>query len=168
MLHLQQVSRNKKESTFNQITSHRLSYPDYCTLANTNSAASVFEASQVDCLSHFTIPMWDILMDVFANKWFGLRLPPSKIPWEGPVAVPAGYRLLYCLNQKYARQARTDIRNRYLNIDRSEDSLSIFAAYGLQIQDDTIREREGLQFIARQSDHFSSQDDYIFIIQDLC
>ncbi|TWT63238.1 hypothetical protein [Rubinisphaera italica] len=107
-------------------------------------------------------------MDVALQEMFGIRLPPSINPWEGLLVLPAGYRLLFCLNQKYARQVRADIRKRYLDKDRPEDSLSIFAAYGLHIQDDLMREREGLQFLARQADHFSSQDNFIFIVQDCC
>ena len=111
--------------------------------------------------------MWGILTDVVLQEWFGLRLPPSKVPWQGPVFLPEGCRLLYCLDRSHARQAKADIDHHYFSLSRGADSMSIFAGYALRIPNDLERERDGLSFLARQAEHFRSFDDYLFIIQEV-
>ena len=111
--------------------------------------------------------MWDILTDVVLQEWFGLRLPPSKLPWEGPIHLPPHLRLNYCLDRAYARQARSRIQSHYLAIDHDSNRMSIFAGYGLSIPNDMQREREGLDFLVRQSGHFRSVNDYLFITQNV-
>ncbi len=108
-------------------------------------------------------------MDVILYEWFGVQLPTSKVPWEGPVYLPDGYRLLYCLERTYARQGKANITTKYLSRDRPPNANSVFGAYidSLQIPDEITREREALQFIARQADHLTSLDDYVFIVKDL-
>ena len=151
----------------NAITTYRLTYPACRGLANPDTAAELLSAaSRVDSLSDYTAEMWGILTDVVLGEWFGLRLPPSKVPWKGPVYLPDECRLLYCLDRKYARQAKADIDRHYLSLKRGANSLSIFAGYGLVIPDDLERERDGLVFLARQAEHFRSLDDYLFMIQD--
>ena len=153
---------------FNTITSYRLAYPKCCGLANPDIAADLLLATpQVDSLSHYTVEMWDILTDVVLQEWFGQRLPPFKVPWGGAVYVPDKHRLLYCFDRSNARQAQADINRSYLSLDPELRSLSIFSSYGLNIPDDFTREREGLQFLARQADHLPSLDDYLFIVQDM-
>lgn len=153
---------------FNRINTYRLTYPECCGLANRDTAAVLLaEASCVDSLSHYTTEMWGILTDVVLQEWFGLRLPPSKVPWQGPDDLPDGSRLLYCLDRSYARQAKADIHRYYLSLNRGLNSMSIFAGYGLIIPDDLVRERDGLSFLARQAEHFRSLDDYLFIVQDV-
>ena len=109
--------------------------------------------------------MWDVLADVVLYEWFGLRLPPSKIPWGGPVFLPPRLRLIYCLDRSHARQARTSIHSRYVPQKREPPQNSIFEGYGLAIPDGLQREREGLLFLSRQADHFRSTNDYLFITQ---
>jgi hypothetical protein len=111
--------------------------------------------------------MWDILIDVVLQEWFGFRLPPSKVPWGGPIFLPPHLRLVYCLDRTYARQARSNINGNYLSLKREPPQISIFAGYGLPIFDDLKREREGLEFIARQAEHFRSPSDYLFITQNV-
>jgi hypothetical protein len=152
---------------FNAITTYRLTYPACCRLADPDAAAELLSAaSRVDSLSNYTAKMWDILTDVVLEEWFGLRLPPSRLPWNGPVCLPNECRLLYCLDRQRARQMKADIERRYLSRKRGVDSISIFAGYGLTVPDDMERERDGLVFLAHQADHFRSSDDYMFIIQD--
>jgi hypothetical protein len=151
---------------FNAIATYRLTYPDCCGLANPETAAEIFsDSALIDSLSHYTAEMWDMLTDVVLTEWFGLRLPPSKLPWAEPLYLPNDLRLLYCLNQTYARQAKSDIRKRYLSLKREPPDLSIFAGYGITVLDDFQRERDGLRFLARQADHFRSTNDYLFIVQ---
>ena len=119
----------------------------------------------MDSLSNFTTEMWGILTDVVLQEWFGLRLPPSKLPWHGPIYLPDGIQLLYGLDRGSARQARADIHRHYFSLNRGSGSLSIFAGYGLAISDDLVRERDGLSFLARQAEHFRSLDDFLFILQ---
>ena len=109
--------------------------------------------------------MWDILTDIVLQEWFGLRLPPSKLPWGERLYLPPHLRLLYCLDRIYARQARSDIEKHYLSLKRERPNMSTFASYGLSIQDDLDRERDGLLFLSRQAEHFRSIDDYLFIVQ---
>ena len=111
--------------------------------------------------------MWDTLTDVVLQEWFGLRLPPSRVPWDGPIHLPNHVRLIYCLDRTYARQAQSDIRKHYMALNRKPPEMSILAGYGLSIPDDLEREREGLEFLARQADHFRSTDDYLFIVQSV-
>jgi hypothetical protein len=111
--------------------------------------------------------MWDMLTDVVLQEWFGLRLPPSRVPGGGPIHLPLHLRLIYCLDQTCARQTQSDIRKHYLGLNRKPPEMSIFAGYGISIPDDLQREREGLEFLARQVDHFRSMDDYLFIVQSV-
>lgn len=157
-----------KGDTFNEITSYRLPYPKCCALGDPDAAEELFLALKpMDYLHGYTVEMWGILTDVVLYEWFGLRLPPSKVPWDGPVYLPPHLRLLYCLDRSYARQACNDIQSRYLRLDHSARSRSIFAAYNVHVPDDFQREHEGLHFIARQIEHFRSRDDYLFITQAL-
>ncbi len=152
---------------FNAITTYRLTYPACCGLANPETANDLLSASpRVDSLFHYTAEMWDILIDVVLQEWFGLRLPPSKLPWGETLYLPDDLRLLYCLDRKYARQAQADISRHYLSLKRRSDEMSIFAGYGLTIPDDIERERDGLVFLARQADHFRSLEDYLFVVQN--
>jgi hypothetical protein len=153
---------------FNDILTYRLTYPECCGLANPDLAADLLApACCVDSLAHYTTEMWDILNDVILQEWFGLRLPPSKVPWQGPVYLPDRWRLRYCLDRSYARQAKGDIDRHYLSLNRMAPSMSIFASYLLVIPNDLERERDGLSFLARQAEHFRSLDDYLFIIQEI-
>ena len=111
--------------------------------------------------------MWDILTDVVLEDWFGLRLPPSKLPWGEPLYLPDDLRLLYCLDRSCSQQAKADIYQHYLSLRRETFGISIFAGYGLAIPDDLERERDGLLFLSRQADHFRSLNDYLFVVQDL-
>ncbi|QDT03943.1 hypothetical protein K227x_23290 [Rubripirellula lacrimiformis] len=112
--------------------------------------------------------MWDVLTGVVLEEWFGLRLPPSKLPWGEPLHLPNDLRLLYCLDRRDARRAKADIDQHYLSLRREASCLSIFAGFGLAIRDDMERERDGLLFLSRQADHFRSLNDYLFVVQDLC
>jgi len=151
---------------FNAIATYRLTYPDCCGLASSETADEILsDSTSIDSLSHYTVEMWDMLTDVVLQEWFGLRLPPSKLPWGEPLYLPNDLRLLYCLNQTSARQAKSDIHKHYLSLKREPPNLSIFAGYGLTVPDDFQREREGLRFLARQADHFRSTNDYLFIVQ---
>jgi hypothetical protein len=109
--------------------------------------------------------MWDILTDVVLQEWFGIRLPPSSVPWQGPTRLPNGFCLLHCFDRTKARQVKVDIDQHYLSLDRGDDSVSIFAGYACAIPDSLERERDGLRFLARQANHFRSLDDYLFIIE---
>lgn len=145
-----------------------MTYPECCGLADPNVAERLLHNSeQVDHLSDYTTEMWDILVDVVLQEWFGLRLPPSKLPWCGPLFLPPNLRLNYCLNRTYARQAHSEIQSRYLSLNPDPSRMSIFAAYGMSIPDDLERERQGLVFLSRQSDYFRSTNDYLFIMQNV-
>jgi len=111
--------------------------------------------------------MWDLLTDVVLQEWFGLRLPPSKLPWVEPIFLPPHQRLIYYLDRTSARQACSSIQSRYLSQKREPPDMSIFAGYGLSIPDDFQREREGLLFLSRQVEHFRSANDYLFITQNV-
>ena len=106
-----------------------------------------------------------MLMHGILQEWFGLRLPPSKLPWDGPIFLPLHLKLIYCLDRTYARQVRADIRKHYFALNRQPPTMSIFAGHGVSISEDLEREREGLEFIARQAEHFRSIDEYLFIVQ---
>lgn len=154
--------------TFNEIKTFRLAYHECCRLADPHAAEATLNSSeQVDGLDGYTTEMWDILNSVVLQEWFGLRLPRSKTPWGGAVYLPPHLRLIYCLDRTYARQARFDIHAHYLPLKREPPDMSIFAGFGLAISNDFERERDGLEFIARQAEHFRSLDDYLFIVQDL-
>lgn len=153
---------------FNEITTFRLAYPECCRLADPGVALDLLRsAERVDCLSGYTLEMWDILTCVVLQEWFGLRLPPSKLPWDGTICLPPNLRLNYCLDRTYARQARSRIQSCYLSLDENPGRMSVFSGYGLSIPDDFRREREGLLFLSRQAEHFRSLDDYLFITQNL-
>lgn len=153
---------------FNEITTFRLAYPECCGLADPGVALDLLRsAERVDCLSGYTLEMWDILTCVVLQEWFGLRLPPSKLPWDGTICLPPNLRLNYCLDRTYARQARSRIQSCYLSLDENPGRMSVFSGYGLSIPDDFRREREGLLFLSRQAEHFRSIDDYLFITQNL-
>jgi hypothetical protein len=137
-------------------------------LANPGVAASLFSmAERVDVLLEYTPEMWDILTNVVLLEWFGIRLPPSKIPWDGPVYLPNEFRLVYCLDRNSARQAKAEVQVHYHSLKRGSESLSIFAGYGLQVPNDIDRERDGLMFLAGQYEHFRSSTDYVFIVQQM-
>ncbi|TVP97438.1 MAG: hypothetical protein EA381_14965 [Planctomycetaceae bacterium] len=108
-----------------------------------------------------------MLADVVLREWFGLRLPPSKIPWDEPIFLPPHLRLVYCLDRSYARQARSSIHRRYLSRKRGSLDKSIFSGFGLSVPDDIQLERDGLLFLFRQSEHFRSASDYLFITQNV-
>jgi hypothetical protein len=153
---------------FNEITTFRLAYPECCRLADPGVAHDLLlSAERVDRLSGFTVEMWDILTGVVLQEWFGLRLPPSKLPWDGSICLPPNLRLNYCLDRTYARQAHSRIQSRYLSLDENPGRMSIFSGCGFSIPNDFQREREGLLFLARQADHFRSFNDYLFITQTL-
>ncbi|EMI41729.1 hypothetical protein [Rhodopirellula sp. SWK7] len=155
-----------EEDAFNTITTFRLTYPDYCSLSDPNIAESLLhDSEQADHLCGYTTEMCDILTDVVLQEWFGLRLPPSKLPGGLQIFVPPHLRLVYCLDYSSARQVMTRIRSCYFSRKRRPPDLSIFAGYGLSIPADFQLEREGLLFLARQCDHFRSNDDYLFITQ---
>jgi hypothetical protein len=120
----------------------------------------------VDAMSHYTTEMWDILTDVVLHEWFGIRLPPLKLPWQGAIYLPDGCRLIYCFDRHDARRVTAEIHHHYDALNREGDSMSIFAGYGLSIPADVKRERDGLSFLARQAEYFRSLDDYLFIVQD--
>lgn len=149
---------------FNAIRTYRLTYPECCGLSNYDTAENLFAGASVDSLPRYTAEMWSILTDVVLQEWFGLRLPPSKLPWQGPLYASQGCRFLYCLDRSYARQVKADIYRHYFSLDRGAESISIFAGYGLAIPDDLERERDGMAFLARQAEHFRSLDDYLFIV----
>jgi hypothetical protein len=111
--------------------------------------------------------MWDILTDVVLQEWFGFRLPPSKLPWDGTIYLPDAWRLLYCLSRHCAQRAKADIQQHYLVLNRAPPDISIFEGYGLAVPDDLERERNGLCFLSRQADLFRSTDDYLFIVQNV-
>lgn len=153
---------------FNEITTFRLTYPNCCGLADPNVAEALLLASErVDRLCGYTTEMWEILTDVVLREWFGLRLPPSKIPWDDAIFMPPHLRLVYCLDRSYARQARSAIHRRYLSQKRGPPAMSIFTGCGLSIPDDIQLERDGLLFLSRQAEHFSSASDYLFITQNV-
>lgn len=153
---------------FHDITTYRLTYPKCCGLADPSVAEALLRAAErVDRLGGYTAAMWDMLTDVVLQEWFGLRLPPSRLPWDGPIYLPPGVRFVYCLDRSAARQARDGIDSRYLSRGLPSDRMSIFAGYGLAIPDDLRREREGLEFLARQAEHFRSVRDYLFVVQTL-
>lgn len=157
----------KWSRTFNKVTSYLLPYPECCRLADPSCEPEiVLRTREVDSLSGFTGEMWDVLTDV-VFEWFRLRLQLSNVPWDGPVCVPQGTRLLYCHDRSYARQAKHDIKRRYLSRVRESNSISVFTGCNMLVPDDFAREREGLEFIARQADHLASPDDFVFVIQEL-
>jgi hypothetical protein len=53
-----------------------------------------------------------------------------------------------------ARALQCDIRRRYSSESWPPNRASIFEGYGLQIPDDKQRERQGLDYLARQAEHF--------------
>ena len=152
---------------FGELKTFRVAYPECCGLAEPNAAEALLLASeQVDSLSGYTPETWDILTDVVLKEWFGVRLPSSKTPWEGPIYLPPHVRLVYCLDRASARQVRSDIHAHY-PVKREYPEISVFSGCGLSIPDDLELEREGLDFIARQSEHFRSPNDYLFITQEV-
>ena len=152
---------------FNKITSYRIPYPECCVLGNPKEGPDFLCSSeQVDHLLGFTIQMWDILRDAILEEWFQLRLPTLKVPWDGPIYLPFNLRLAYCLDRSSARQATVSIEDRYISLNRYSTELSIFAGYGLNVPNDLEFERCGLTFVARQSHHFRTSDDYLFIVQE--
>lgn len=108
--------------------------------------------------------MWEILTDVILEKSFGLRLPPSRVPWDGPVSLPHYLRLLFCLDRAGAKMVQADIQQRYQAVPRNSRDWSIFDNYGLSVTNSMERERDGFDFLARQAKHFRSLDDYVFVI----
>lgn len=118
-------------------------------------------------LTLYTVEMWNVLTDVGIREWFGIRLPAVRIPWQGPVFLPPDLRLRYWLDQTTARALQHDIRKRYLNAALTPDRMSIFEGYGLEVADSPQRELEGMEFLARQADHFQDEDDAVLIVQQI-
>lgn len=151
--------------TFEKILSYRIAYPRCCRLANPDTAEeTLFSSRVVDELTTYTLDMWGLLTAEILWEWFGIRLPKRKVPWDGPVYLPPGHQLLYRFNRKDARALRHDVQRRYFEASHHPDRVSIFAGYGVNIPGDMQREREGFEFLARQTEHFDSDNQYVFVV----
>ncbi len=153
---------------FEKIYSYRLTYPSCCRLSILDQADKLLMSSPiVDSLDLYSRQMWDMITWTIGEK-FRIRLF-HELPWDGPCYLPYGLDLRLCLNRHSARAIRNDIEQRYLSRpDRlREESMSVFAGYGVLIPNDMQRERDAMEFLARQAEHFESIDDYIFIVQEI-
>lgn len=156
-----------RSTPFDPIESYRLTESAYLALANPLTALGAVSSSpQVDSLDFYTEEMWG-MVSVIAVEWLGIRLPELRTAWDGPICLPPEIHPLLCLNRTDARALRHDLQRRYFNRQFSPNRLSIFGGYGVDIAEEFSRERDGMEFLARQAEHLANVDDHILVVQHL-
>ena len=145
---------------FETTESYLLHYPECCRLANPAEALNYFQTlDPIDSIADINAEMWDVFTDVGIWEWYRIRLPNDSIPW-GRLCLPNDLTLLFLLDKQRSRALSVDINERYLN---NSVECSLFAGYGMSIPNDIKHERNLMEFLARQTNHFENDDDYVLV-----
>jgi hypothetical protein len=129
-------------------------------LADPAKSPSYFQSlDPVDSIAGFTAEMWDVITDVGIWEWYRIRLPTNSIPWDR-LCLPNDLTLLFLLDKPRSRALSVDIHERYLN---NSVECSLFAGYGMSIPNDIKHEQDLMKFLARQTNHFKNDDDYVLV-----
>jgi hypothetical protein len=84
--------------------------------------------------------------------------------WGPPIISPPGTRVEMCMDRRSARRLQRSVRESYVPKSAQCGKLSVFGAYGLKVPDEYRMEAEGMSFLARQADHISDLDHYLFVL----
>lgn len=152
-----------RRTTFDSIHSFLVSEREFLHLER-DAEIILAHVPLVDSLHGYTEEMWDMLTTENGER-FGFSIPH---PWTSATIQPRlslpGERMLLCLDQHTAQRLHNDVQDRYLRQKFNPSRLSAFGTFGLNVPNDVEREREGMEFLARQVNHFTAENQRIIVL----